>query len=153
MHEIVEMVTEDIVESAELLKEAYEDYAILCNEKPRLKDIISSLTGFVKNENCFMYTYKEDGEIKGVCGFLLTPSIVDFNCKQAIELACNPLNSLSKMRKSKIFIRMIEKMEIVANNIKANCFIMIIPSHFNTSKYFQRKDFRQKEYVYSKEVR
>lgn len=149
---ILEMKIEDIAESAVLLCEAYEKDAILCTEKPNIKDISSSLTDFLKNENVFMYIYKENKIIKGVCGFMIVPSIVDYTCIQAIEVANNPLYSLNKVAKTKIFIRMIERMEEVMSEIKVNDFLMSIPTHFKGNKNLKRKGYKYKENLFVKEI-
>jgi hypothetical protein len=148
----VEMTVKDIPKSAMLLKEAYEKDAILCNEKPNLSDIFDSLLRFLRDDNCFMYIYKEEGQIKGVCGFIATPSIVDVTYLQAIEIACNPLVSLHNVTKGKIFLRMIDKMEEKMKDLGIGSFIMTIPKHFNSNKYLKSKGYMNKEYSYVKEI-
>ncbi len=152
MFEIVKMTIHDIPKAAILLKEAYEKDAILCSEKPNLSDIFDSLVKFVKNENCFMYVCKEEGEIKGACGFIMVPSVVDTTYLQAVEIACNPLRSLQRVTRGKIFIRMIKKMEEEMKSLGVKSFIMTIPKHFNSGKGLKKRGYMNKENSYVKEI-
>lgn len=152
MFEIVKMTIDDIVEAGELLREAYEKDAKLCSEKANLLNIASSLRSFIENDNAFMFTYKEGGKIKGVCGFMLVPMIIDYSCCQAIEIACNPLYALEKIKKGKIFVRMIKKMEQVSKDLKANMFAVSIPNKFKNGHFWKKNGYIFKESLFVKEV-
>ncbi len=149
---VVELTINDVVESADLLCEAYEKDAISCKEQPNTVDIQDSLIKFMDYDDARMFVYKDKEKIKGVCGFIKTPSIVDSKYIQAIEIACNPLYSLSKYEKGKIFLKMLDKMEKVMKTMKINSFMMTIPIHFNSEKCLNKKGYTHKENAYIKEI-
>lgn len=153
MFEIEDMTEKNLAEASHLMRETYEKDIALCKEKPNFEDVRQTLSAHVHNEGSFMFVYKEDSRVLGICGFLKMPSIVDRAYSQAIEIACNPLWSLSKVRRGKIYIRMIEWMESIIKDLGVNMFIMTVPCHFNNGQCLNRRGYRHMENYYVKEMR
>ncbi len=137
--------------------------ALVCDEMDfhlfghnfHLKSVTDNLHLFVDREDVFVFLYEEKDELVGMYGMMLVPSLVNRNEMSAIEFIWHAKPGLSRYKRAKIFIKLLNYMEIWSNEIGVKRITVNVSPYGdskNAAKLLIKRGFKMFEVNYVKGV-